>query len=284
MRRVGFLLKRQKMEAVEIAGQLAPWLVERGHQVVVVADPELPAIPGARAVAEAELAAQIDVLVVLGGDGTLLRGAGLVTERGVPILGVNLGNLGFLTTCSPSEARDTIARAFDGALVLEERLRLRCVLTRANGETIERAACNDAVMSQGALARLIEIEAFVDGRRINRYRSDGLIVSTPTGSTAYNLAAGGPIVTPDLRAMILTPICAHTLSNRPLVTPGSSQIALRLATPARDVMLTLDGQWGTPIAFGDRLEISQASPPMYMYRPVAGYFDVLNSKLRWGEG
>ncbi|HZS42038.1 MAG TPA: NAD(+)/NADH kinase [Polyangia bacterium] len=284
MRRVGLILKRGKPEAIDIAAELAPWLTARGWEVAVLGDPGVPAMDGARLVDERELGASSDLLVVLGGDGTLLRGAQYVADRGVPILGVNLGHLGFLTSCNPADARRALELAFDGKLTLEDRLRLRCQITRSNGEKLERFACNDAVVSQGALARLIEIEALLDGARITRYRADGLIVATPTGSTAYNLAAGGPIVTPDVDAVVVTPICPHTLSNRPVVAPASSRIVVRLASAASHVMVTIDGQWGTELGPDDVLEISRASPPLKLYRPEGSYFDVLTSKLRWGDG
>jgi NAD+ kinase len=269
MRRVGLLPKHDKPEAAEFASQLAAWLGQEGHQAVVLHN--------------GNAADEIDLLVILGGDGTLLHGAALVAERGIPILGVNLGHLGFLTSCAPADAQPAIMRAIEGKLPLEERLRLRCVLEREGGEEIVKYACNDAVVSQGALARLIELEAFLDGALVTRYRADGLIVGTPTGSTAYTLAAGGPIITPDVRAVVVTPICPHTLTNRPLVAPASSRLVIRLAAPAQHVMVTIDGQWGTQFRPGDTLEISQASPPLYLFRPSESYFEVLRKKLSWGE-
>jgi NAD+ kinase len=273
------LLKPGKPEAVEIAHSLAPWLMERGHEAFIAGD----GINGARSVTESAIASHIDLLVILGGDGTLLRGASLVAERGIPILGVNLGYLGFLTSCAPEDATLALERALSGELPLEERLRLRCVVKRGSGEEVVKYACNDAVVNQGALARLIQLEVFLDSNLVTHYRSDGLIVSTPTGSTAYNLAAGGPIVTPDVKAMVVTPICPHTLTNRPLVAPSTSRLQIRLGQPADHVMITIDGQWGTHLGIKDVLEISQASPPMYLYRSSESYFDVLRHKMSWGE-
>jgi NAD+ kinase len=273
------LLKRSKPEACEIAAALVRWLHAEGHQAFVAGD----GVPGATPVDEAAFAGQIDLLVVLGGDGTLLHGASLVADLGVPILGLNLGHLGFLTSCAPSDAEVALGRALAGDLPLEERMRLRCELRRASGEVVTKFACNDAVVSQGALARLIELDAHLDGHRIARYRADGLIVATPTGSTAYTLAAGGPVVTPDVKAVVVTPICPHTLTNRPVVAPSSSRVTVRLAAPAEHVMFTIDGQWGTSLAMGDVVEVSQASPPLYLYRSTESYFDVLRQKLRWGE-
>lgn len=276
------LLKRAKPEAVEIATELAGWLHARGHEVVIVGNHNSPP-HGARFVDESELPAELDFLVVLGGDGTLLHGAALVADRGVPLLGINLGHLGFLTSCAPADAEHALERALAGELPIERRLRLSCEVVRGNGERVTRFACNDAVLSQGALARLIELDAFLDGCLISRYRADGLIVATPTGSTAYNLAAGGPIVTPDVHGFVVTPICPHTLTNRPVVVPAASRVMVRLGSPAEHIMLTIDGQWGTALADGDRVEISAAAEPLQLFRSPGSYFDVLREKMNWGE-
>jgi NAD+ kinase len=156
-------------------------------------------------------------------------------------------------------------------------------VVRGSGERLVRHACNDAVVSQGALARLIELDAFLDNNLITRYRADGLIVATPTGSTAYNLAAGGPIVTPDVKAFVMTPICPHTLTNRPVVVPSAARVTVRLGLPADHVVLTIDGQWGTGLSDGDRVEISQADKPLRICRAAQNYFDVLREKMNWGE-
>jgi NAD+ kinase len=281
VRRVGLLLKRAKPEAVEIASQLTAWLRDRGDEAIVVGDHE-SSPHGARFVDESELPA-LDLLVVLGGDGTLLHGAALVADRKIPLLGINLGHLGFLTSCAPADAEQAIERALAGQLPLEQRLRLQVDVVRGSGERLTRFACNDAVVSQGALARLIELDAFLEDRLITRYRADGLIVSTPTGSTAYTLAAGGPIVTPDVKAFVVTPICPHTLTARPVVVPATSRVTVRLGSPAEHVQLTVDGQWGTGLADGDRVEISAGAEPLRLFRSPQSYFDVLREKMNWGE-
>ncbi len=282
MSRVGLLLKRAKPEAVEIARELTAWLGTRGHQAIVVgAHDSSP--HGARYLEEVVLPEGLDLLVVLGGDGTLLHGGALVADAKVPLLGINLGHLGFLTSCAPADAQQAIERALAGELPIEERMRLRVAVVRGSGETVTRFACNDAVVSQGALARLIELDAFIDGRRVTRYRADGLIVATPTGSTAYTLAAGGPIVTPEVRAFIVTPICAHTLTARPVVVPATSRVTVRLGSPAEHVQLTVDGQWGTGLSDGDHVEISAATEPLRLFRSQESYFDVLREKMGWGE-
>jgi NAD+ kinase len=287
MRRVGLLLRRGKAEAVDIAAQIAPFLRDRGHEVLAVVDDggaaRLRGIAGLRVVTEAELRGAIDLLVVLGGDGTILRGAALCADDGVPILGLNLGTLGFLSSAPPAEAEEVLAGALDGQFPIEERLRLRVEVRLVSGEVIVRHAANDAVVSQGALARLIELMVEVDGVPLTHYRADGLIVATPTGSTAYNLSAGGPIVAPEVQAVVLSPICPHTLSVRPIVLPSSGRIGVALTSPANHVQLTIDGQWGQRLQTGDRVEISRGSPPLYLFRAKQGHFGVLREKLRWGE-
>jgi NAD+ kinase len=276
------LLKRAKPEAVEISVALASWLRARNHEAFIVGNHNMPDV-GAREVQESELVDHIDLLVVLGGDGTLLHGAQLVADRKVPILGINLGHLGFLTSCAPEDAIHALERALAGELPMEERLRLRCDVIRGNGERMSRYACNDAVLSSGALARLIEFDAFLNDKPITRYRADGLIVATPTGSTAYTLAAGGPIVHPDVQAFVVTPICPHALTNRPVVVPATSRVMVRLAMPTPHIMFTIDGQWGTALSDGDRVEISTAPQPLKLYRSPKSYFDVLREKMNWGE-
>jgi NAD+ kinase len=288
--RVGLLLKRNVPQAIELARDLCAFLAARAVDTSVAYaahDPpiDLPAsvLAGARVVAEEELRA-VEMLVVLGGDGTLLHGAELVADEGVPILGVNLGHLGFLTTCPPELACPTLADALEGKLPIERRMRLRVELIRPGGERLVRFACNDADISQGALARLIAFEAWLDDTHITTYRADGLIIATPTGSTAYSLAAGGPILTPALQGMVLTPICPHTLTNRPLVVPSSSRMCVELREPAQHVVLTVDGQWGTGLAQGDRVVVHAANKPLVLFRPAdTSYFEVMRSKLHWGE-
>lgn len=283
MSRVGFVLKHGKVQAEEIARDLIPWLAAQGHECVVALEHAALA-PVARAVPEARLSEHIDLLVVLGGDGTLLHGGALVADRGVPILGINLGRLGFLVPFDPAEARSAVKRALEGKLAIEERMRLRVRLHLASGgPPVERIALNDAVVSQGAMARLIELLATLDGQRITVYKADGLIVATPTGSTAYNLAAGGPILVPGQSAMALTPICSHALTNRPLVVPATSTIGVELVGESRSIVLTVDGQWAHPIAPGDRVEVSRAERNLRVFRGDKTYFEILEEKLNWGR-
>jgi NAD+ kinase len=237
---------------------------------------------GCEVVPEAELGAAVDMAVVLGGDGTMLRAARLVSDHGRPVLGINLGQLGFLVGFAPSNAKQALTAALAGSLAHARRMRLAVTFRRPDAEPQVRFALNDTVLHQASMARLIEIDAFVDGAFVASYRADGLIVATPTGSTAYNMAAGGPIVLPNHAAMTLTPICAHALTNRPLVISATSTIRLQLGADLRGVLLTLDAQWGHSFMQGDVVEIAAARAPLVMFTSGESFFDVMRDKLHWG--
>lgn len=284
MSRVGFILKPDKSEAGVLLDELVPWLRNQGHVAVVTMEDQI-APAGAEVVPEADLGASIDLAVALGGDGTMLRAARLVADHGRPVLGINLGQLGFLAGFAPSEAQVGLAAALAGKLKTVKRMRLAVTFTRAGAEPIVRYALNDAVIHQAAMARLVEIDAYVDGAFVASYRADGLIVSTPTGSTAYNMAAGGPIVVPGrhgISAMLLTPICAHALTNRPLVIGANATIRLELGAESRGVLLTVDAQWGHSFMPGDVVEMTEAAAPLVMFAGKQGFFDVMRDKLHWG--
>lgn len=287
---VAFLLKRDQPAAVELCLVLVEALRARGLYEVVVRDHvQLPA--GIRSIAEGELSEVEDLrlLIVLGGDGTMLYGASLLGERNVPILGINLGHLGFMTCCSPEHALPALLAALDAELPIEDRQRLRCRVKRQgpSGAWItvaERAALNDIVLSQPNQARLSELVTVIDGDPVTTYRADGLIIATPTGSTAYNLAAGGPILMPGMDALVLSPICPHTLTARPLVTKLSSCIELRVGRSTEQLLLTIDGQWTHAISSEDVVEVTRAHIPARIYRPRNhSFFDLLRTKLHWGE-
>jgi NAD+ kinase len=279
--RVGFILKPDKSEAGVLLEELVPWLREQGHAAVVTAEDQISP-QGCEVVPEDGLGAVIDLAVVLGGDGTMLRAARLVADHGRPVLGINLGQLGFLVGFAPSNARQALTEALAGTLSKTPRMRLAVTLRRPGTEPVVRFALNDAVLHQGAMARLVEIEAFVDGEFVASYRADGLIVATPTGSTAYNMAAGGPIVLPGHAAMTLTPICAHALTNRPLVISASDTIRLQLGADVRGVMVTVDAQWGHSFLQGDSVDIAAAAKPLIMFASKQSFFDVMRDKLHWG--
>jgi NAD+ kinase len=278
--RFGFLLKRGKPEAREIAADLGRLLLGEGCSLVALSD-DADALPGARAVSADELGGAIDALVVLGGDGTFLYGASLVADHGVPLFGVNLGSLGFITHYARGEAAGALAEACKGKLPIEERLRLAVTVGSPSGELARRSAVNDAVLTQRALARLLDLEASLDGAAIATYKADGLIVSTPTGSTAYTLAAGGPILTPDVQALALTPICPHTLTHRPLVLPPDARLRIRNVSGG-PVTLTVDGQWGHELADGTWIDVHKADRPLRVFRSPTPFFGILRQKLSWG--
>jgi NAD+ kinase len=278
--RFGFLLKPGQPEAPRVAAEMIEVLRACGCHVVVTVE-DAAAYPGATVVPAAMLAASIDVLVVLGGDGTFLHGASLVSDQGVTLLGINLGSLGFMTHATPAAAAEAIEAACAGRLPIDERMRLE-VTVRVAGSPLERGtALNEAVILRSG-ARLLDLTARLDGDVITNYKADGLIVSTPTGSTAYNLAAGGPILTPDLEAIVLTPICPHTLTNRPVVVRADARVAVTNVS-GQAVTLTLDGRWSRDLAPGDSIEVRKTERPLRMFRSQTGFFAVLRGKLAWGE-
>jgi NAD+ kinase len=281
VQRVGFILKPDKSEAGVLLEELVPWLREQGHAAIVAAEDQI-SLSGVEVVPENELGSSIDMAVALGGDGTMLRAARLVANHGRPVLGINLGQLGFLAGFAPSNAKQALAAALAGELAKTARMRLAVTFRRHGAEPVVRYALNDAVLHQGAMARLVELDAFVDDEFVASYRADGLIVATPTGSTAYNMAAGGPIVLPTHAAMTLTPICAHALTNRPLVISGASTIRLQLGVDVRSVLITVDAQWGHSFLRGDAVEIAAAAAPLVMFASKQSFFDVMREKLHWG--
>ena len=281
MHRVGFILKPDKTEAGVLLEELVPWLRAQGHVPVVTAEDQISPV-GCEVVPEEELGAAIDLAVVLGGDGTMLRAARLVADHGRPVLGINLGQLGFLVGFAPKNAQQALAEAMSGALTQTRRMRLAVTFRRHGADPVIRYALNDAVLHQGAMARLVEVEAFVDDEFVASYRADGLLVATPTGSTAYNMAAGGPIVLPGQAAMTLTPICAHALTHRPLVISASNTIRLQLGADVRGVLITVDAQWGHSFLPGDIVEITAAAAPLVMFASRQSFFDVMRDKLHWG--
>jgi NAD+ kinase len=279
--RVGFLLKRGKPEAAEIGASLAEDLLGRGL-TVVVSEEDARLHARAAPVAAASLGSAIDLLVVLGGDGTFLRAASLVGDHGVPLLGINLGSLGFMTHYVLGEARAAVQAASEGRLPIDERMRLRVALRVGGKEVESRSALNEAVITQRSVARLLDLSAELDGAAIATYKADGLILSTPTGSTAYSLAAGGPILTPDLEAIVLTPICPHTLTNRPVVIRADARVSVTNLSPS-PAGLAVDGEWSGEIGPGDGIEVRKAERPLRTFRPPSTFFAILRQKLSWGE-
>jgi NAD+ kinase len=283
-KRVGVVAKTDAAQADGAVRRLVEWLGERGLPVLLdketaslVADVSLPQT------SRADLPGQVDVIVVLGGDGTLLSVARAVGDLGVPILGVNLGGLGFLTATPLEEMMPALEAFLEGRMVVEERMMLGARVRRAGASDREFFALNDVVIMKSAMSRIIDLSVSVDGQLATAYRADGLIISTPTGSTAYSLSAGGPILFPTMDALVLTPIASHTLTNRPIVLPGTQRIEVTLLTN-QEVMLTLDGQVGFGLRERDSVEVAQAAPRIRLVRfPHKHFFSVLRTKLKWGE-
>lgn len=281
VRNVGIAVKQKHGEAIRLAVEVSEWLQRRG--VAVALDEAVVRGRGLAGVEVFRPESPCDLIVVLGGDGTLLSVARSAAP-GVPILGVNMGTLGFLTEINRGELYPALVEILSGAFETVDRSLFEVELRRAGGAVQTYKVLNDVVVNKSALARIIHLRVRVDGRLIAEYRADGLIVSTPTGSTAYNLSAAGPIVHPGLPVAVLTPICPHTLTMRPLVIPDSSQLAIRLETPDEDVYLSIDGQEGTTFGYQDQITVSRSKEPASMVKvSPRTFYDALRTKLRWGE-
>lgn len=284
MKRLGIVARTDREESRALVPRLLAWCAERGVEPLADRDTAGLLPEGAiGALRKPELPGHVDLIVVLGGDGTLLAMARLVGDLGVPILGVNLGGLGFLTALTVDEVVPALEAHLRGELVLEERMMLAAAVTRQGERLAEYVALNDVVIMKSAMSRIIRLEVAVDQRFATGYRADGLIISTPTGSTAYGLSAGGPIVFPTMDAVVLTPICSHTLTNRPIVLPADQLIEVTLVAD-EDVMLTLDGQVGFALMRDDTVEIRRAAARIrLLHLPERTFFSVLRTKLKWGE-
>jgi NAD+ kinase len=282
MKRIGIICKPGRPEPLAILKELLPWLARKGCETFV--DAETASSLDVRGFSRTEIAARAEVVFVLGGDGTMLSVSRLVAERGVPILGINLGTLGFITEINRDEIYGALERMLAGGCAEEERVMLDAAVYRGGAKTAEYTVLNDVVINKGALARIIDLEASVNGVYVTTFKADGLIIATPTGSTAYSLSAGGPILYPTLNCIVITPICSHTLTNRPIVLPDDFRIEMTLKTLSEDVYLTLDGQVGFSLRMDDVIGISKSAFRTRLLMPFErDYFKVLRTKLKWGE-
>jgi NAD+ kinase len=283
IKKIGIVTKTTSPHAEQVMDQLVPWLVDRGISVRVQEEYGQLANSSVTVVDRDLIPDGVNMVMVLGGDGTLLSVARLLEKCDTPILGINLGSLGFLTELGIEELYATLEKVLGGQYKIEKRVRLEARLDRG-GEIIGRyQVLNDVVINKGALARIIDLEAFVDDCEVTIYKADGLIVSTPTGSTAYSLAAGGPIIEPTLDVIVVAPICPHTLTNRPLVVPGGSEVVLHLLSDSGKVYLTLDGQEGTKLMQGDKVYIRASEERVHLVRTgIRNFYEVLSTKLHWG--
>jgi len=284
IKRVGIISKPKKAEVGEIVPRLLEWLGSRSIEALL--DKETGAIieTNEPCLTRNQIPSQVDLLIVLGGDGTLLATARALNRKPVPILAVNLGGLGFLTEITCEELYPTLEMVAAGTYQTDRRVQLEGELIRADEILTSFLALNDVVLNKGAIARILDFELRVNGERVSTYKSDGLIVSTPTGSTAYSLAAGGPIVTPSVEAFLITPICAHTLTHRPLVLPNTVKIEVTVKSLREAAYLTVDGQVGIAAHSEDVVRLCKADSIVELVRPPAtSYFEILQRKLKWGE-
>lgn len=282
MKRIGIICKTGRPEPLNILRDLLPWLKERGCEVVL--EPETAEVFGLEGCERKLIPSRADMMIVLGGDGTMLSVARLVVGKGLPILGINLGSLGFITEVNRNDVFSALEKVLDEKCPIEERIMLSVRVLRGDAQAADFIVLNDIVINKGALARIIDIETYVKESYVTTFKADGLIVSTPTGSTAYSLAAGGPILYPTLNSIILTPICPHTLTNRPIVLPDDAVLELILRSGTEDVFLTLDGQAGFSLEKDDVVEVRKSEFTTRIMVPCdRDYFQVLRTKLKWGE-
>lgn len=285
---VGIVVKPAHSEAWQTAGELAEWLAARGRGVSTYRfngeTPTSSVIKGQLSEEAKELVERSDLIVVLGGDGTMISTARMIGDADILVLGVNYGSLGYLTDFRIEEMYSALEAIFEGNYEIDRRVMLGVEHRRGDEMPAKGRVLNDVVINKAAIARVIEIDVNLNGLFVNSFRADGLIVSTPTGSTAYNLSAGGPIIFPSMNAVVLTPICPFTLTNRPIVVPDDAEIELCLKDENEGVVLTLDGQTAYSLRSGDKVKIRKSRTTFNLLQPPnRNYFDVLRNKLKWGR-
>jgi NAD+ kinase len=282
LRRVGIFVKKDE-KACQKADEFEAWL--KNKKIAVVRKESSP--PGPHSAVDNKIFAPPDLfcLFVLGGDGTFLSAARWIGDLNIPVLGIKFGEIGFLAETAAENLFEAAEKIISDDFIINRRMRLNVDVVREDQTMISETVLNDIVINRGALARLADVETHINDHYLTTFRSDGLIVATPTGSTAYSLAAGGPVIHPDVPGIIITPICPFTLTNRPLIVPESIQIKLKLAKGASDIMLTFDGQKGLDISDRDTIMVRKGPYPLNMITlPGQHYFDVLKAKLRWSGG
>ena len=282
-KKIGVFCKPKAPSATDILGRLIPWLRKQNYHIFLDAG-TAAIINETSSYEKREISQQADLLIVLGGDGTLLSVARAAHPHNIPILAVNLGNLGFLAEISIDELYPTLENILAGKFEIENRMLLNACIWR-NGEKVEdHNVLNDVVINKGAVARVINLQVLVNGQYMTSYRADGLIIATPTGSTAYSLSAGGPIIHPSMHTLVLSPICPFTLTNRSILIPDQSIIQVKLAAEYDDVRVTLDGQEGYDMRAGDILKIKKTKTSLQLIRgPNKNYYQILRDKLHWGS-
>jgi NAD+ kinase len=282
MKRIGIICKTGLPEPSEILKGLLPWLRQKGYEIHI--DIETASILNIEGSPRSQIPSLTDIIIVLGGDGTMLSVCRLVGDKGIPILGVNIGSLGFLTEVHRDEIYDVLEKVLTEECPFEERMMLTANVYRQSECIKEYVVMNDVVVNKGALARIIDLETYINHDYVTTFKADGLIVSTPTGSTAYALSAGGPILYPTLNSIVLAPICPHMLTNRPIVLPDDVVIEIILRSQTEDVFLTLDGQVGFSLKLNDIVEVKKSIFKTKLLTPCGkDYFQILRTKLKWGE-
>jgi NAD+ kinase len=282
MRQLAIIYKHARPEAASLAKQLTDWLESRQVQVFCQENIGISATPCSSE--SISIPETVEAVLVLGGDGTFLSVARLLENSRTPVVGVNLGGLGFLTELSTAACFQELQHILNGGYEIEQRMRLQVAILREGKEIFSQSVLNDVVISKGALARILDLKTTIDGRYLTHYRADGLIVATPTGSTGYNLSAGGPIIYPTTHAIILTPICPLALANRPIILPPDVTILVGMHEDVENVTLTCDGQVGCDLVYSDQILISVAPNPLRLLKtPSTDYFRILRTKLKWAQ-
>ncbi|UCG20329.1 MAG: NAD(+)/NADH kinase [Deltaproteobacteria bacterium] len=284
MAKITIIYKKGEPIAAQLGSEIGKWFEQRDAHVLLLEN----IAPHAQKSSLQDFAQKVPsdslAVVVLGGDGTLLSVARLLTDRDIPVLGVNIGGMGFLTEVSVEECyrffEDILVQRFE----VERRMRLHATFYRSGKSVLDSTVLNDVVINKAAIARIVDLEVTIDGLPLTTYRADGLIVATATGSTAYNLSAGGPIVYPTAETIILTPICEFSLTNRSIILPGDAHVEIRVGAKATDVTLTCDGQVGCDLQAGDIVRVEQADRPLFLIKSrQEDYFTILRNKLKWGQ-
>lgn len=282
MKKIGIISKIGDPEAVRIVQGLLPWLRGKGCEVYL--DSDMATVIRAAGYHRTEIPDMVECILVLGGDGTMLSVARLVGSKGIPILGINTGGLGFLTAVQRDDLYSVLEKVIAEKCPVEGRMMLNACVLRHSECIAEYLVVNDVVVNKGALARIIDLETYIDGQYVATFKADGLILSTPTGSTAYALSAGGPIVHPVVDCVILAPICPHTLTNRPIVLPDDVRVEIVIKSVTEDVFLTVDGQVGLSLRQNDVVAVKKSDSKAQFFIPCErDYFEILRTKLKWGQ-
>ncbi len=281
--KIGLIINIKRPDAFKVAREVIDWLTKEGDYRLVI-EANAAAAMGYEGLGADSIEIQgVDLILAMGGDGTLLHTVRVIDGKNIPILGINLGSLGFLTEITENEICSILKDVLHGHYQIEKRMMLSIKVLRQDSAPVRFRALNEAVITESEIARMINLKVSIDSEYLTTYRADGLIISTPTGSTAYSLAAGGPIVVPQLKLLMLTPVCPHTLTARPMIIPESSKITIDVI--ASQSILTIDGQQAYSLRLNDRVEIERAEEETCLIKPQqCGFYEVLRNKLKWGGG